>query len=472
MKKLLSVLLIAVLLFTAGCNKKDDTPDTPDTPPAPEDTLPDPTPETPVGPETPIVPDDTAEAIFPEDKHEPAIVTATLIDAADGWLEALTAERQAVTQFLQGELPDGTVIEAVLDAYPVEGEGWDITVVETFEGQRTRVRYTARIVPDGKGYLLEELTRTEQSAAWRAVQNYRALYSALSVSPETMLRALGFDPDSNVIFFNDFIEAMQTVMTPDLYNTAWVGVFDSREGGLLTWKDDSGDGLFYAVDRVEQQPDGVWLSFEHYYDADGVRYDYTVRVELLTQEDGTCVVSDWHGHNVNVHDRSGDGALQAAEFPVPTGEAMGLSGEDAALYTAISHSLLDKAYPENAGFGNDLVLTSVDLLGKYEGENGLAHYVCRLNDSHFYDAGSNSSLQYSSLGRIARVTLNADGMLAEFLPTLDGADNTDRLTEIFGPLTAQREALEKNQIIPGARRLLPTGEILLALYKAAYFPGF
>ena len=175
------------------------------------------------------------------------------------------------------------------------------------------------------------------------------------------------------------------------------------------------------------------------------------------------------------YDADGDGQLSAREFPRPTGEAIGLTGSEAVLYTVLSENILDLAYPAEAHFGNALVLTSVELLGSYEGEKGQIHYVCGINDSHFYDAGDDpATLAYHSMGSqglLARVTLSAKGELEDFYPVLPGADNTQRAKEIFGPLSEQYAAWDANREIPGAYRLVPTGEELLELYKSAYFPG-
>jgi len=175
------------------------------------------------------------------------------------------------------------------------------------------------------------------------------------------------------------------------------------------------------------------------------------------------------------YDADGDGQLSAREFPRPTGEAIGLTGSEAVLYTVLSENILDLAYPAEAYFGNALVLTSVELLGSYEGEKGQIHYVCGINDSHFYDAGDDpATLAYHSMGSqglLARVTLSAKGELEDFYPVLPGADNTQRAKEIFGPLSEQYAAWDANREIPGAYRLVPTGEELLELYKSAYFPG-
>ena len=465
MKKLLALLLTLSLTLTlCACGPKDPDGDMP-APGVPEDNLPEPVPAPPADPEPEIsvanpVPFDTA----------PAVETVEIIEDPD-FLESRRVEMASVRDFLQTQFPEGCT---VLDAFPVEGEGWRTTVVDLRDAAPIYSSHTIRVVPDGKYYNMEAQFLRDVTPAWQAVQAYRALYSALDADVPTLLRQLGFDPDSGIILYNDFVEAMLQVMTRELYNTHWARYFEADEAGLLRWTDVIGGGAFYAVDRVEQRADGSWLSYEHYYDGGGLRHDFTVRVELNESENG-FVVASWDSQNQAVYDTNRDGKLQTEEYPAPTGEALGLSGEDARLFTAISHNLLLVAYPENAGFDCDLVLPTLHLYGKYEGKLGVTHYVCRLTETHYYDAGKGGSLQptdnVGTKSRIVRISLHESGQLAEFLATEDGADNTLRLQEIFGPLTEELRLLETSQPIPGARDVTPGADTLLLLYRAAYFPG-
>lgn len=470
MKKLLALLLMLSLTLTlCACGPDDPDGDMP-APGVPEDNLPEPVPEP-----TPTPPADPDLVVFvtnpvPFD-GTPAEESVEIIEDLD-FLERRQVEMAAVKDFLQTQFPEGCT---VLNAVPVEGEGWRTTVVDTRGDSPIYSSHTVRVVPDGKYYAMEAQYLRDVTPAWQAVQAYRALYSALDTDMPTLLRQLGFDPENEIIFYNDFVEAMLQVMTRELYNTHWMRYFDADEAGLLRWTDVIGSGAFYAVDRVEQRADGSWLSYEHYYDGGGLRHDFTVRVVLNESENG-FVVADWDSQNQAVYDANRNGRLEAEEYPAPTGEALGLTGEDARLYTAIAQNLLKEAYPENADFGCDLVLTSLDLLGKYEGKGSVTHYVCRMTDSHFGDAGKGGGLQYNpdlegALTRIARISLHQNGGLFAFLTTEDGSDNVQRLQEIFGPLTEELRLLETEQPIPGARRLTPRGENLLILYKVAYFPG-
>ncbi len=219
--------------------------------------------------------------------------------------------------------------------------------------------------------------------------------------------------------------------------------------------------LMYFASDVQYDPSNAEQTAAYLRMYEGLQ---SVPFELTTSGQSTF----------QTYDIDGDGQLSAREFPRPTGEAMGLTGKEATLYTVLSENILDIAYPAEADFGNALVLTSVNLIGAYDGENGQIHYVCGINDSHFYDAGDDpATLSYHTMGSqglLARVTLSAKGELAAFYPTLQGADNAQRTKEIFGPLSEQYAAWAANQEIPGAYRLVPTGEELLELYKSVYFP--
>jgi len=470
MKKLLALLLTFSLTFTlCACGPDDPDGDMP-APGVPEDNLPEPAP-VPETPDTPVTTIPDVEACWPVPfDTAPAAESVEIIEDL-AFLEDRRVEMASVKDFLQTQFPEGCT---VLDTFPVEGEGWRTTVVDLRGNTPIYSSHTIRVVPDGKYYTMEAQHLRDVTPAWQTVQAYRALYSALDNDVPTLLRQLGFDPDGGIILYNDFMEAILQVMTRDLYNTYWSRYFEADASGLLIWTEVAGSGTFYAVDRVEPRGDGSWLSYEHYYDGGGLRHDFTVRVELNESENG-FVVADWASQNEQVYDTNKDGLLQTEEYPAPTGEALGLSGEDARLYTAIAQNLLQVAYPENADFDCDLVLPSLYLYGKYEGKAGVTHYVCRLTETHYYNAGKSGGLQptdnVGTRSCIARISLHESGALAEFLATEDGSDNVQRLQEIFGPLKEELRLLETDQAITGARDVTPGADTLLLLYRVAYFPG-
>lgn len=507
MKKLLCLVLALALLLSFGC-KKDEPVETPDVPETPVETPAPPAEQPPEeqpepGPEIQTWPDLQPDYIVDEVPAE---------ENADAWEAAFNSYRE-VGYFVEWQLGDGyTILEVLPDtAYggfvrpetaPVDTNGaylmWGMHILEP--GVREPFLLRVKVTPDGKDFSLLSKEFVEVTEEWKAVQNYRYLVSNLAGGCN-LLERMGYDfsypeqvddwnqPIPTDIDYQHFMDALLRIMTQEMYDAHWADFFSNQEG-KLAMLDVGGSGFFYAVDMVQPQEDGTYLSYEHYYDFLYNRHDFFVKVDLEAQPNGTFRVAGWDPDNTAImeqaaqampiatgadYDTDGDGQLSAREFPRPTGEALGLTGEDATLYTALSENLLDTAYPENADFGNALVLSSVNLLGKYGGDDGQTHYVCTINDSHFYDAGDDpATLSYHSMGSqslLARVTLDSEGKLAAFYPTLHGADNTQREKDIFGPLTEQYTAWSTGDIIPGAYRLVPTGEELLELYQDAYFPG-
>ena len=176
------------------------------------------------------------------------------------------------------------------------------------------------------------------------------------------------------------------------------------------------------------------------------------------------------------YDVNGDGVIQAWEFPVPTGEAFGLEGEDAVLYAAAAKAQADILVSRVDGSDTMLMLTTLDILGEYDGENGEKNYVCRWGAQYFYDLGeglsdlqnSMNSSHGSSWGGLARITLAADGKLLDVQETYDGADNTKRIEELCGPLTEIADAINAGQVLD-SRSLVPAGDELLRQYLNYYF---
>lgn len=175
------------------------------------------------------------------------------------------------------------------------------------------------------------------------------------------------------------------------------------------------------------------------------------------------------------YDVNGDGSLQTWEFPIPTGEAFGLEGEDAALYTAAAKAKADLILPRVRDTDTMLLLPTLSVWGAYDGENGERHYICGYGEQFYYDLGSGlqdiKHPRYSSSGgggNPARITLAADGTLVDVQETYDGADNTARIQELCGPLTELANAINKHEDIP-ARGSVPTGNELLKMYWEYYF---
>lgn len=192
-------------------------------------------------------------------------------------------------------------------------------------------------------------------------------------------------------------------------------------------------------------------------------------------DDGFFAAESGEGSPTAAYDANGDGVLQTSEFPVPTGEAFGLEGEDAALYSAVSAYAIEQMPVDSKD--TMLILPSLTVFGEYEGENGDQNYVCGFLKLYYYDLGTGLEDPrhpvYSSsggAGNPARITLSSDGTLTDVQETYDGADNTKRIKELCGPLSDLADALNSGTELPdGARELTPKDDTLLQTYLDYYF---
>lgn len=163
------------------------------------------------------------------------------------------------------------------------------------------------------------------------------------------------------------------------------------------------------------------------------------------------------------YDANGDGILQTAEFPLPCGAAFGLEGEDAALYDAVTAALAQRWAEWLTEDETLLVIPRLAVWGRYDGENGDVHYVCGLNELYYYDLGQDlghiDPYNSGGGGGPVRVTISADGVCIDIQETYDGADNTQRIRELCGPLTDLADALngetELAELPYGERSLAP-----------------
>ena len=181
-----------------------------------------------------------------------------------------------------------------------------------------------------------------------------------------------------------------------------------------------------------------------------------------------------YANAIGSYDTNGDGVLQTLEFPHPAPEVFGLTGADAALFSAVSEYVRQKLYisPEDTM----LLLSSVTVYGEYDGENGATHYVCGLWRGMDYDAGTHLAeggarfgSNWGGGGYLARVTLSADGRLLDVLETQDGVNNTPRIYEICGPLTELAETLRVSEA--EGRSLAPRDVSIFTRYLGHYFPS-
>lgn len=180
------------------------------------------------------------------------------------------------------------------------------------------------------------------------------------------------------------------------------------------------------------------------------------------------------------YDANGDGVLQTSEFPLPCGAAFGLEGGDAALYDAVVAALSQQWTEWLTEDETMLIIPRLAVWGQYDGENGDIHYVCGLNHLYYYDVGQDLTHidPYNSGGGGGpiRVTISASGICTDIQETYDGADNTQRIQELCGPLTDLAAALnsetELAELPYGERSLAPQNiRERLNAYLDYYFPN-
>lgn len=277
-KLALILCLIGALLLT-GCNKQPaETPQVPETPAEPSPpgssgpSQPATTPEPPVAPLQPPLTED-----------EEALLEAALL-------------REEMAELAESIFAEGV---SVLQAEPLDGDRWQLWCAASQNGIRSVWTHTAAISPDGKDFTVTLEGPSDESPAWAAIQNYRLLESDLTHGTGQMLENLGFDatstgnvPEPTDILFTDFQAAMLRIITPELYDSRFSGLFSEKEG-KLQYQEVGATGVLYLVDRLEQNEDGSWLSYEHTYHLDGSREDYTARVVLSELPDGRLAVAQW-----------------------------------------------------------------------------------------------------------------------------------------------------------------------------------
>lgn len=277
--KIVLVLCLICTLLLTGCNKQPaEPPQVPETPAEPSPpgssgpSQPATTPEPPVAPLQPPLTED-----------EEALLEAALL-------------REEMAELAESIFAEGV---SVLQAEPLDGDRWQLWCAASQNGIRSVWTHTAAISPDGKDFTVTLEGPSDESPAWAVIQNYRLLESDLTHGTGQMLKNLGFDatytgnvPEPTDILFTDFQAAMLRIVTPELYDSRFSGLFSEKEG-KLQYQEVGATGVLYLVDRLEQNEDGSWLSYEHTYHLDGSREDYIARVTLEELPDGRLAVAQW-----------------------------------------------------------------------------------------------------------------------------------------------------------------------------------
>lgn len=275
--KLVLIFCLIFALLLAGCNKQSvEAPDTP---------------EVPV--EAPKLP---GEIAMPDTSETPAApLQPPLTEEEEALLEAALL-REEMAELAESILAEGV---SVFQAEPLEGDRWQLWCAAAQNGIRSVWTHTAVFTPDGKDLTVTLEGPSDESPAWAVIQNYRLLESDLTHGTGQLLKNLGFAvsytgnvPEPTDILFTDFQAAMLRIVTPELYDSRFAGLFSEKEG-KLQYQEVGATGAIYLVDRLEQKEDGSWISYEHTYAPDGSREDYTARVTLSELPDGRLVVAQW-----------------------------------------------------------------------------------------------------------------------------------------------------------------------------------
>ena len=160
---------------------------------------------------------------------------------------------------------------------------------------------------------------------------------------------------------------------------------------------------------------------------------------------------------------------ESTSFPIPTGEAFGLKGDDGTLYSAVAQFICSDA------IDGDLLLPSLTVYGSFDGNKGEKNYVCGLLRYYYYglDVKNSDNLpedQVGASGSIARITIK-DGVCTAIEETGDGAtdaERTARIRELCGPLTNLAKSL--NDETAKGRQITPDSyQALLSAYTKYYF---
>lgn len=238
------------------------------------------------------------------------------------WMEYLVT--RDLRDFLAEELPD-----RVVDDFDRQEDGswlvfgWQLEGVGELRPFVMRAWVTPltpapELVEEGERwstmeFSLERWDEIPMDEVWSAVARYRLLVSEFAGGAWAILQTLGFDDPEfhrtgpwprtedgfypTDLSYEEVRQAFDKSIAFSRFETAGTaGLFTQREGKL--WYVDFGaSGFNYWPDRVEQQEDGSWLSFEHYYDFLRRRHEYVVRVELETLEDGALRVALWDPDN-------------------------------------------------------------------------------------------------------------------------------------------------------------------------------
>ena len=203
-------------------------------------------------------------------------------------------------------------------------------------------------------------------------------------------------------------------------------------------------GLHESYEIQLAKINGVWLITDVMQEVFWFDYDYKNNREALDKE-----IEYWESFStskIQQYDLNGDGMIQSAEFPYAEGEAFGLTGEYATLYTAVAEYVM--RWGGSALGGTDLALPRIArIYGEYEDKDGNMNYICGMNTMYYYGLGSAPGQwpanHTGGAGDFVLAAIDPDGNLVGFKTAPDGMDSDDwnqLYREYCGPLEDLAEA--------------------------------
>ena len=315
-------------------------------------------------------------------------------------------------------------------------------------------------------YEIDELSQTEQAIVWGAARNIsylddKATYWTLGRRwYETYRR------DFSIKFSDKKITQNGNRATVSI--DAWVSFYYEGETELSAAQSQ------YEIQLAKIG--GVWLITDVMEEVFWFDYDYKDDREALDAEIEYC--ESLYDSKIRMYDRNGDGMIQSTEFPYAEGEAFGLTGEYATLYTAVAEYVMRWSANE-LGY-QDLVLPSITrVYGQYRDAQGNMNYVCSMNTLYFYSAGDHPG-EWTLFGTGAAsgfvlATIDRDGYLVG-LKTWPDSPGQERAYELYreycGPLTDLAEAFINGTQSAFGEQIMTeyqNADARLARYLAYYF---